>query len=101
MQLDHVNIHAFDQETLRDFLVDLLGVEVGWRPNFAVPGYWLYLGGRPVIHTWLKTTAPGPGWVDHIAFGPCGDAAEKRAELTSRGIAIEDGPHGTRWKKLR
>lgn len=24
-----------------------------------------------------------------------------RAELTSRGIAIEDGPHGTRWKKLQ
>jgi cysteinyl-tRNA synthetase len=24
-----------------------------------------------------------------------------RAELTSRGIAIEDGPRGTRWKKLQ
>ena len=24
-----------------------------------------------------------------------------RAELTSRGIAIEDGPQGTRWKKLQ
>jgi cysteinyl-tRNA synthetase len=24
-----------------------------------------------------------------------------RAELTSRGVAIEDGPHGTRWKKLQ
>ncbi|MCA1838542.1 MAG: hypothetical protein LC674_07345, partial [Actinobacteria bacterium] len=24
-----------------------------------------------------------------------------RAELERKGIAIEDGPHGTKWKKVR
>jgi catechol 2,3-dioxygenase-like lactoylglutathione lyase family enzyme len=39
MQLDHVNIHVYDLDGARDFLVRLLGVEVGWRPPFTVPGY--------------------------------------------------------------
>jgi len=30
-----------------------------------------------------------------------GEADAIRDELTSRGIAIEDGAQGTRWKKLR
>jgi len=90
MQIDHVNIHAYDQEAMRDFLVALLGLEVGWRPSFDVHGYWLYLDGRAVIHTWVKTSPPGPGWVDHIAFGPCGDAAAKRAELTRLGFPFSE-----------
>jgi catechol 2,3-dioxygenase-like lactoylglutathione lyase family enzyme len=90
MQLDHVNIHAYDQEAVRDFLVALLGVEPGPRPPFDVPGYWLYLGGRPVIHTWPKTTPRGPGWVDHVAFGPCGDPAERRAALEKLGFSFRE-----------
>jgi len=90
MQLDHVNIHCFDQEAMRDFLVRLLGLEVGWRPSFAEPGYWLYLDGRPVLHTWPKTTARGPGWVDHIAFGPCGDPDSKRQELQRLGLKFRE-----------
>ena len=90
MQLDHVNIHAYGQEKLRDFLIALLGVEVGPRPPFDVPGYWLYLDGRPVIHTWLKTTPRGPGWVDHVAFGPCGDPDQKREALRALGFPFRE-----------
>ncbi len=85
MQLDHVNIHVADLPAAREFFIRLLGVEVGWRPSFKVPGDWLYLDGRPIIHTWLKSQERGLGWVDHIAFGPCGDPDEKRAELQRLG----------------
>lgn len=85
MYLDHVNIHVYDLSAAREFLTRLLGVSVGWRPAFKVPGDWLYLDGRAVIHTWLKSQERGLGWVDHIAFGPCGDADAKRAELKQLG----------------
>ena len=90
MQLDHVNIHVYDLPAARDFLVRLLGVTVGWRPSFPVPGDWLYLDGRPVIHTWRKSQERGMGWVDHIAFSPCGDPDAKRAELVSLGYAFAE-----------
>ena len=90
MRLDHVNIHVFDLAAARDFLVRLLGVEAGWRPSFKVPGDWLYLDGQAVIHTWLKSQERGQGWVDHIAFGPCGDADAKRAELHRLGFTFTE-----------
>jgi catechol 2,3-dioxygenase-like lactoylglutathione lyase family enzyme len=90
MQLDHVNIHADDQEAMRDFFIALLGLEVGWRPSFREPGYWLYLGGRPVIHLWPRSTPHGRGWVDHIAFGPCGAPAARRAALEKLGFPFTE-----------
>ena len=68
----------------------LLGVEVGWRPSFNVPGDWLYLNGKAVIHTWLKSQERNLGWVDHVAFGPCGDPDEKREELQRLGFAFTE-----------
>jgi catechol 2,3-dioxygenase-like lactoylglutathione lyase family enzyme len=90
LRLDHVNIHARDQEAVRDFLLALLPVKLGWRPDFPVPGYWLYLDEQPVIHTWPRTSAPGPGWVDHVAFGPCGDPDSKRAELVALRLPFSE-----------
>jgi len=90
MQLDHVNIHAYDQEALRDFLIAVVGLTVGPRPPFDVPGYWLYLDGKPVVHTWLRTTPPGPGWVDHIAFAPCGDPEAQRVRLAGLGFPFRE-----------
>ena len=102
MQLDHVNIHAYAQEPMRDFLVALLGLRVGWRPGFVEPGYWLYLdepapspGGsgasRAVIHLWPRISAPGAGWVGHVAINrPCGDPDAKRAELTKLGFPFSE-----------
>jgi hypothetical protein len=90
MRLDHVNIHVYDVPAARAFLVQLLGVQVGWRPSFKVQGDWLYLEGRAVIHTWLKDRERGMGWVDHIAFGPCGDPDTKRAELLRLGYVFSE-----------
>ena len=90
MQLDHVNIHVTDLPAAREFFIRLLGVKVGWRPSFEVPGDWLYLDGKPIIHTWLKSQERGLGWVDHVAFGPCGDPDEKRTELQRLGYPFTE-----------
>ncbi len=51
--LDHINIRCRDLAATRDFLVAVLGLEDGFRPPFDFPGNWLYLDGRPIIHTSL------------------------------------------------
>jgi catechol 2,3-dioxygenase-like lactoylglutathione lyase family enzyme len=86
MQFDHINIRCRDQEAVRDFLVAIVGVEQGYRPAFDFPGYWLYLDGRPIIHTQSTDRSPTDspeGWADHIAFGPCDfDTALARIEAS-------------------
>jgi catechol 2,3-dioxygenase-like lactoylglutathione lyase family enzyme len=93
MQFDHVNIHARDQDAMRDFLVALLGVRVGWRPSFSFPGYWLYLGEQPVIHLQdqLRSTAEsGAGWVDHLAFATDAPPAVLREQLRAMGAVFAE-----------
>jgi catechol 2,3-dioxygenase-like lactoylglutathione lyase family enzyme len=45
-----VNIATARLEETRAFYCDVLGLEVGERPAFAVDGYWLYAGGSPIVH---------------------------------------------------
>lgn len=71
MQLDHVTLRTADLEGTRQFLQDLLGLTVGYRPDFGFAGYWLYNDGEPVVHL-----IPGGGRaigrdveaIDHIGF---------------------------------
>jgi catechol 2,3-dioxygenase-like lactoylglutathione lyase family enzyme len=48
--IDHVNIVTERLEETRAFFVDVLGLTVGPRPPFAVEGYWLYVGAKPIVH---------------------------------------------------
>jgi len=67
--LDHVNISCADLDRSRAFYADVLGLHDGKRPAFSVPGAWLYLGERPVVH--LVGEARGgddTGSFDHVAF---------------------------------
>lgn len=70
MRLDHINIRTNDLETVKQALVSLLGLEVGDRPTFPFPGYWLYNEGHPVVHLTVRDTDPGTstGALDHVAF---------------------------------
>jgi catechol 2,3-dioxygenase-like lactoylglutathione lyase family enzyme len=70
IRLDHINIHASDLDTARDFLLAVLPLEEGFRPPFGFPGYWLYLDGKPLIHMQNRSDGPagGPQWIDHLAF---------------------------------
>jgi catechol 2,3-dioxygenase-like lactoylglutathione lyase family enzyme len=74
MQLDHVTVVAPHCDALMRFFVDIAGMEVGPRPPFGVGGYWLYLGGRPVVHLIAAGSAAAPvdkrgaTRIDHVAF---------------------------------
>lgn len=86
MKINHINIRAANQEAVRDFLVSVLGLEVGDRPEFPFPGYWLYLDDEAVIHLQGREDAASgrTGFVDHIAFGPF-DFEQKKRELEKIG----------------
>lgn len=92
--LDHVNIRvgADRLKTVRDFYVEVLGLEEGERPPFTFPGHWLYLGGHPVIHL---AGREGPqagtdtGGIDHIAFS-ARDLPSTRARLDQHGVTYRE-----------
>ncbi len=50
VRFDHLSLNARNPERMKDFLIDLLGLRVGFRPNFTFDGYFLYAGDKDVIH---------------------------------------------------
>jgi catechol 2,3-dioxygenase-like lactoylglutathione lyase family enzyme len=75
--LNHINITAPWEllEQVRDFYVDVVGLNVGDRPDFARNGFWLYAGDKPIVHLIVcldgDVRAHGeaaPSFIDHIAF---------------------------------
>jgi catechol 2,3-dioxygenase-like lactoylglutathione lyase family enzyme len=58
---EHVLIFTEDLEASHDFYVNMIGLRVGWRPDFPFPGYWLYLGESACIHLALSTSIRNPG----------------------------------------
>jgi len=92
VRLDHVNIRTPLCEQTKDFFVDIVGLEVGFRPPFTFGGYWLYAGDQPVIHlTDALTRAPreeeatGSAAVDHVCFRMTGFSAV-REKLERQGL---------------
>lgn len=84
--IDHINIKARDMDAMCEFLIGVLGLERGYRPDFDFPGHWLYLNGEPIIHMMLRESeSDGGGWIDHLAFGPF-DFDEQVARLDAGGF---------------
>ncbi len=90
--LNHYNLRASRGmlDALRDWYRDTLGLEVGERPPFRFHGYWLYAGGRPILHLSEASPGeehpvPGAGTFDHVAF-TCSSLSAMRARLDSLGI---------------
>jgi glyoxylase I family protein len=90
--LDHCNLRAPREllDRIRDWYRDVVGLEVGERPPFRFHGYWLYAGGRPILHLSEASPGeehpvPGAGTFDHVAFGCTGFAAV-RARLDALRI---------------
>src|SRR5437764_13503935 len=48
--INHCTVLSDDLEETKKFYCDLLGFEVGARPNFQFPGYWLWVGNEPILH---------------------------------------------------
>ena len=82
---EHVLILANDVEKTKDFYVDILGLEVGYRPDFPFKGFWLYLKENKkaaCIHLAMRKqdtgqdyyigkkedVKSGSGVIDHVAF---------------------------------
>lgn len=90
LTLNHVSIRTTDIEATRRFYVDVLGLQVGPRPEFPFPGHWLYqadpahyanavvhvIGIDPADASGLQQylgergadALHGSGAVDHVAF---------------------------------
>jgi len=89
--LHHVTIKTADLEATRDFYRDILGLEVGFRPDLDFPGYWLYCGDVPVVHLVPQGSAigggasPDTGPFDHFAFLAT-DFAGMKAKLDRHGL---------------
>jgi catechol 2,3-dioxygenase-like lactoylglutathione lyase family enzyme len=98
--LHHVNLKApaRELEVLRDFYRDVVGLKVGPRPPFRIPGYWLYAGETPVLHLSELSDSTRPiaaraSALDHVAFR-CSGMQATLERLDSLGIAyvINDVP---------
>lgn len=75
LALDHINIHTADAAALAQWYVDVLGFEIGDRPNFpGIKGVWLYAGQDAMIHlveTPNVARAPSPQ-LEHFSLRAAG-----------------------------
>ncbi|MBR8064001.1 VOC family protein [Burkholderia ambifaria] len=90
--INHYNLRTdrATLDTLRDFYVNVVGLEQGYRPPFQSAGYWLYAGTQAILH--LSEARPGevrPSHVvntfDHMAFS-CENAADMERRLTDAQV---------------
>lgn len=71
---DHVNIRTVNLERMVAWYGDVLGLRSGPRPDFSVPGAWLYLGETCIIHLIEADPPPTPYAegeslrMEHMAF---------------------------------
>lgn len=110
-KLEHYLVLTEDIDATRDFYVQALGMQVGFRPPLGFPGHWVYIGDTPVIHIaeWLtytahskskgvevSTPAAGTGPVDHIAFAAQDyDGVLARLERHAVGVRPNNNPGNT------
>ena len=50
--IDHYNLRSDEKmiETLKDFYINIVGLNLGHRPPFKSKGYWLYAKEKDVLH---------------------------------------------------
>ena len=90
--LDHINVYCADLDRSRLFYTDVLGLHDGPRPAFGIPGAWLYLGDRPVVHLVGGREGEAPlktGPFDHIAF-EAQDFPGMRAKMQTLGLDFQE-----------
>lgn len=105
-RLDHYSIRTKDLESTRHFYAEVLGLEVGPRPDFAFPGVWLYRNGVAVVHVvGIDPNDPsglheylgdkgldgetGTGTIDHVAFVGS-DLDEVRARFQAAQVPFRE-----------
>ncbi len=58
LAFDHVNIRTANLETMVAWYENILRLRTGPRPDFPVPGAWLYLGETCILHLIEADPAP-------------------------------------------
>jgi catechol 2,3-dioxygenase-like lactoylglutathione lyase family enzyme len=102
-RLDHALVLTDDLEATTAFYRDVLGFEVGPRPQLEFPGSWLYLDGAPCLHVAdrgaYEAHAAGLGLgrsdgpVDHVAFGGSGyEELAARLEAAAIDAVVNEVP---------
>lgn len=91
LAFDHVNIRTVNLEKMVAWYEDILGLRSGTRPDFPVPGAWLYLDETCILHL-IQADPPPPKYVEgeslrieHMAFRADG-MDEFIARLTERRV---------------
>lgn len=92
VSFNHYNLRASRDmlEQLRDFYVNVLGLQVGERPPFASFGYWLYLGEQAILHLSSARvdeirSSHVQNTFDHVAL-TCTALTEMEAHLQALGV---------------
>src|ERR1700761_7732619 len=96
--LDHVNIRTTDLSRTTAFFTEVLGLTVGWRPDFNFGGAWLYAGDTAIVHlveVGQAAAASAGSSLDHFAFA-IDDFEDARRRLDAAGIAYRESapPNG-------
>jgi catechol 2,3-dioxygenase-like lactoylglutathione lyase family enzyme len=98
LDLDHINIRTTELARTQAFFTEVLGLTVGWRPDFPFGGAWLYAGDKDIVHLVQVTKAGAASRgsaLDHFAFA-IDDIEDAAARLDAAGMAYERGeaPNG-------
>ena len=88
--LDHCSIRTLKLEDSRRFYIDVLGMDVGDRPDFPFPGTWLYLGGHAVIHLVGVDPVDNSGLVEYLGGDVDPDALEQAGSLDHIAFCATD-----------
>lgn len=103
--MEHFLLQCVDIEATKDWYVSVLGMKVGYAPDFKFPVYWLYVGDRDVLHITQgganvsenrkkyvgqeSQAETGSGVIDHVAFRAT-DLEGVIAHLKGKGIAFKE-----------
>jgi len=87
LAMSHFTVLTDDVPGTIRFYQDLLGLKDGARPPLGVPGAWLYIGEKPVLHVvgGRPRSDLKAGVIDHMAFDAEGLAPTITA-LEQRGV---------------
>ncbi|MBC8058678.1 MAG: VOC family protein [Rhizobiales bacterium] len=100
--MNHFTVIAQDEAKTLAFYVDLLGLEVGPRPDLGFPGAWLYAGGpQAVLHMYFDRPLPSPraGVIDHMAFNARDlRAVKSRFDASGTKYDLRQQPGAGTWQ---
>ncbi|MTI30985.1 VOC family protein [Xanthovirga aplysinae] len=91
--INHINIKAPKAllKEVKEFYTKILGLKVGFRPEFNSEGYWLYANNQPLVHlseNEKEKEGESLGHFDHFAFS-CSDLKHYVQQLKNANIVFK------------